>query len=67
MQIIDIDVEGMSCGHCVQSVTKALRTVPGVTGVDVRVGHARVETEDATPRHLLVKAIESEGFAVVQR
>lgn len=65
MQTIDIDVEGMSCNHCVQAVTKALRAVPGVKTLDVRVGHARVEAEDATARQQLVSAIEEEGYKVV--
>ena len=65
MQTIELDVEGMSCNHCVMAVTKALRAVPGVKTLDVRVGHARVEAEDATPRQQLVSAIEEEGFEVV--
>ena len=29
------DVRGMTCGHCVKSVTEELETVDGVTAVDV--------------------------------
>ncbi len=28
-------VTGMTCGHCVASVTEEVQTVPGVEGVDV--------------------------------
>ena len=28
-------VSGMTCGHCVASVTEEVREVPGVQGVDV--------------------------------
>jgi len=30
-----IAVAGMTCGHCVASVTEELSELPGVTGVDV--------------------------------
>lgn len=65
MQTIELDVEGMSCNHCVMTVTKAIRSVPGVKALDVRVGHAHVEAEDGTARQQLVSAIEQEGFKVV--
>lgn len=33
--MITLEVKGMSCNHCVASVTEALSKVPGVTKVDV--------------------------------
>ena len=42
MKEIQIDISGMSCGHCVARVTKALSSVPGVRVDDVQVGSARV-------------------------
>ena len=30
-----INVGGMSCGHCVKSVTDAVQALPGIGGVDV--------------------------------
>ena len=36
-------IEGMSCGHCVSRVTKALQNTPGVTVKDVQVGSATVD------------------------
>lgn len=35
MSTTDIKVNGMTCGHCVASVTEELSEVPGVTGVSV--------------------------------
>lgn len=39
----EITVRGMSCGHCAEAVTKALKSLPGVSRVQVdlaRVIHA---------------------------
>ena len=36
-QTTTITVSGMTCGHCVASVTEELSEVSGVTGVDVEL------------------------------
>lgn len=60
-----IDIEGMTCQHCVQAVKKALEDVPGVESADVSLeeGHAVVRYSDATV-HLdeLVKAVNDAGY-----
>lgn len=35
MQTTELKVNGMTCGSCVASVTKALKRVPGVQDVEV--------------------------------
>jgi copper chaperone CopZ len=40
-----ITVEGMSCGHCEQTVEEALRGVAGVTDVDVDRTESRATVE----------------------
>ena len=42
MRSITLEIDGMSCGHCVSAVQSALKTVPGVTGGTVAVGSADV-------------------------
>jgi copper chaperone len=42
MQTITLSIDGMSCGHCVASVRKALGTVPGLEIRDVRIGSAEL-------------------------
>jgi len=32
---VTLQVDGMTCGHCVSSVTEELTEVPGVSGVEV--------------------------------
>lgn len=43
---LTLSIEGMSCGHCVQAVTKALAALPSVKVRSVAVGSADIE---ATP------------------
>ncbi|GBF07949.1 copper chaperone [Deinococcus aerius] len=62
MNTTELNVTGMSCGHCQSSVTKALKSVPGVTEarVDLQTGKAVVEG-DASPQEL-VRAVVEEGY-----
>lgn len=50
METTELKVNGMTCGSCVASVTKALKRVPGVQDVqvDLRSGIARVTAENAS-------------------
>lgn len=60
-----LKVAGMSCGHCVGAVRRALEAVPGVKVEAVEIGSARVTYDPATtPREALVGAIEDAGYEV---
>ncbi len=59
-------VDGMTCGHCVQSVTKEVGAVPGVTGVSVDLEAKTVTVvgdgvDDAAVR----AAVDEAGYSVV--
>jgi copper chaperone len=59
-------ISGMSCGGCVNSVTRVLRSVPGVEPVHVEVGQAKVRLDPALASPDAAKrAIERAGFKVV--
>jgi len=61
----EFTVNGMSCGGCVQSVTKAIARLPGVRNVDVSLEKkaATVEYDDATVEAAaIIAAIEAAGF-----
>jgi copper chaperone len=57
------EIKGMTCGHCVKAVTKALGKVPGVAsvqGVDLASGRAVIE---GTPEEqAVIAAIQDEGY-----
>ena len=65
MKIEQLEVEGMSCQHCVRAVREALTAVSGVAKVEVEVGRARVEVSDDTRRDALAEAVVAAGYRVV--
>ena len=46
MRQATLHIEGMSCGHCLNAVNRALSAVPGVTIDAVRIGRADVSYDD---------------------
>ncbi|MEW5774368.1 MAG: heavy metal-associated domain-containing protein [Thermodesulfobacteriota bacterium] len=57
-------VKGMSCQHCVMSVTKALNAVPGVKDlqVDLKAGKATFSESAPVDLAAVKKAIVDAGF-----
>jgi copper chaperone len=68
MESIRMNVQGMTCGGCVASVTRVLQAVPGVSDVAVTLqpGVASVTFDpERTQPPALRAAIEDAGFDVV--
>ena len=66
MNRTNLKIEGMSCGHCVASVTNTLKALDGVQVEQVRVGQATIAYDPAaTPLERITQAIEDEGYSVV--
>ena len=67
MQTDLIKVTGMTCGGCVNSVTRALKAVPGVAEVSVSLqpGEAKVQFDEqiASPGQLAL-AVQGAGYGV---
>jgi copper chaperone len=59
-----LDIEGMSCVHCVRAVVTGLGGVPGVTGADVRIGQATVDHGPRVSLARLREAVEMAGYKV---
>ncbi|HEX7308611.1 heavy metal-associated domain-containing protein [Lentzea sp.] len=59
-------VTGMTCGHCVSSVTEELTEVAGVTGVDVvlETGAVTVTSDRELDRSEVVAAVTEAGYQV---
>jgi len=64
-----LKVKGMSCQHCVMSVTKALSQLDGVQNVqvDLEKGEVRFENTKTVATDQIVKAITDAGYEVVQQ
>ncbi len=58
-------VTGMSCGHCEQTVIKALKKLDEQALVQVSLDDEKVEVESSRDKKQLVEAIEHEGYTVV--
>jgi len=60
-----LKVTGMSCNHCVQSVTKALQNVSGVRSVSVSLEQGRAEVEHSEDLLIqsLVDAVAKAGYS----
>ncbi|MCA3418056.1 MAG: heavy-metal-associated domain-containing protein [Roseomonas sp.] len=61
---ITLQVEGMSCGHCIRAVTKAITALDAAAKVEVDLAAKRVVAQTKLPRADVVRAVEEEGFAV---
>ena len=60
-----LNIQGMSCGHCVQHVQTALKKVVGVGAVtvDLAKGRASVEYDPIkTTPDALKKAVDAAGY-----
>jgi copper chaperone len=62
----EFKIEGMSCGHCVEAVKRAITGVEGVEHHEVTIGSAKVEFDaDKVTRQNIEEAIEESGYHVV--
>lgn len=59
---ITLSVTGMTCDHCVRSVTKALQTVAGVEKVSVSLDTGRAHVDGKAVPAALIRAVEEEGY-----
>jgi copper chaperone len=57
-------VRGMTCGHCVSSVTEEVREIPGVENVDVvlETGAVTVTSSQALDDAAVRAAVEEAGY-----
>jgi copper ion binding protein len=57
-------VTGMTCGHCVASVTEEISELAGVQGVEVELATGRVAVTSDTPldRDAVRGAVEEAGY-----
>ena len=67
---IELSVDGMTCGHCVMSVSEELREVPGVKNVEVLLNSGAtskvtVLTDTPLDDAALSDAVSEAGFTLV--
>jgi len=66
MKTQSLTIGGMSCGHCVMSVRRALESIEGVTVDEVRIGQATVQfDESGVPADVVAEAVRDAGYDVL--
>ena len=60
----ELKIEGMSCGHCVSAVKRALEAVAGVKQADVDLANGRATVQhEGAPIEALIQAVDEEGYS----
>jgi len=64
-----LKVKGMSCQHCVMSITKALNRLEGIKNVQVDLARGEVQFDNtkAVLMDQIEKAIEEAGYEVISQ
>ena len=63
METLILHIEGMSCGHCLNAVNKALSTLTGVEVDSVKIGRAELRFDPAQiTAAAIAAAVSEEGY-----
>lgn len=57
-------ISGMSCGGCVNSLTRVLKTVAGIEPIKIEVGKAQLRLTDPATSQSVKDAVTRAGFEV---
>ena len=57
-------IQGMSCGGCVNSLTRVLKSVPGIEPIKIEVGKAHLRLDERATLAAVKAAVERAGFEV---
>ena len=57
-------ISGMSCGGCVNSLTRVLKSVPGIEPLKIEVGKAHLRLDDRATAQAVKDAVARAGFQV---
>lgn len=61
----ELQVEEMSCGHCVNAVTKAVQAIDAQAQVEVDLAQRKVRVQSAAELTQVAAAIVDAGYPVV--
>lgn len=67
MENITLNVEGMSCGHCVKAIEGSVGELEGVTQVNAKLDDAQVDisfNESQVSLDKIKETIEEQGYDV---
>lgn len=64
---LELNIEGMTCGHCAMSVTKELSKLAGAAEVkvDPQAGKATLTVDDSVTAESVAQAVDEAGYQLV--
>ncbi|OLV17264.1 CopZ family metallochaperone [Deinococcus marmoris] len=63
----ELNISGMTCGHCQSAVTKALKSVSGVQDVNVDLAGGTAQVQGQADPQALLAAVKDEGYGAQLR
>lgn len=60
--MLELNVDDMTCGHCVASITKAVKAVAPAATVQADLNSHRVSIDGASDHAAVIAAIAEAGF-----
>lgn len=60
----ELQVEGMSCGHCVGAVTRSVKEVDAAATVNIDLATQKVQVESTAALVDIAAAVEEAGYPV---
>jgi len=64
--MIELNVKNMTCGHCVNTVTRAIQSIDVNAAVQVDLQTGRVQVEGSAAAADLLKAVNDAGYPAAQ-
>lgn len=62
----ELNVKNMTCGHCVNTVTRAIQSVDKTASVQIDLHTGRVHVQSDAPTVALLKAVNEAGYPATQ-
>ncbi|WP_409526264.1 heavy-metal-associated domain-containing protein [Nitrincola sp. MINF-07-Sa-05] len=62
--MLEVNVSGMSCGHCVKAITQAVQELSNEAVVDIDLSSGKVSIAGLSDAAAISHAIEEAGFEV---
>lgn len=59
---VELNITGMSCGHCEKAVQNALKGVSGVENAEVNLSAGTATVEGTADVQALIAAVTEEGY-----
>lgn len=67
MAMYELKVEGMSCNHCVNAVTKSVQAVDPAAKVEVDLPQQKVRVDSTASIEQIAAAVDEAGYPVLSR